>query len=190
MGNLRNFILKIGFCFLSICSTLEGIAQENDVHDAFHKHHMLGIVLSHTQISQGVQSDGDKKWQAFPSIGINYNYKFHPKWALGLHNDIVIEDYEVEEHLRSGGGDNKTLKRSYPVATAVVGSYKPGKHFSFLMGAGGEFAHTGNLFLVRVGVEYGLHINPKWEVNINLVNDLKVNAYNSFAYGIGISRLF
>ncbi len=24
-----------------------------------------------------------------------------------------------------------------------------------MLGSGGEFAHTGNLFLVRVGIEYG-----------------------------------
>ena len=147
-------------------------------------------MLSHTQIFQGVQQDGEKKWLALPSIGLNYNYKFHPRWALGLHNDIIIEDFQVEEHLRSGGGnENSILVRSYPVASAVVASYKPGEHFSFLLGAGGEFAHTGNLFIVRAGVEYGIHINPKWELNINLVNDLKLNAYNSVAYGIGITRI-
>lgn len=177
----------ITFLFLGI---YEACAQvEDDIHPAFHPHHSLGFVISHTQIGQGIQANGDKKWLALPSLGINYNFKFHRKWAIGLHNDIVIEDYEVEEHLRSGDSD-KVLARSYPIASAVVASYKPGKHFSFMLGAGGEFAHTGNLFLIRAGAEYGFHITDQWELNANLVNDLKVRAYNSWAYGIGVTRVF
>ena len=71
-----------------------------------------------------------------------------------------------------------------------VASFKPGKYFSYMLGTGGEFAHTGSFFLVRIGVEYGYHINEKWELNANLINDVKINAYNSFAYGLGITRVF
>jgi hypothetical protein len=144
-------------------------------------------MMSHTQISQGVQSDGNNKWLSLPSWGINYNYKFSPKWAVGLHTDIVVEDFAVEEHLKSSNGE--VLERSYPVATAVMFSYKPGKHFSYMLGSGGEFAHTGNLFLLRVGIEYGYHLSNNWELNANLTNDLKVNAYNSWAIGFGIARV-
>lgn len=123
------------------------------------------------------------------SVGINYNYKFNPKWAIGLHNDIVTEDYAVEEHLKSGS-ENKVIERAFPLASAIVASFKPGKYLSYMLGTGGEFAHTGSFFLIRVGVEYGCHIASKWELNANLVNDIKINAYNSFAYGIGITRVF
>lgn len=126
-------ILYIVSC-LVIGSVQLSNAQVNE-HTAFHPHHLLGVVLNHTPISQGVQANGDKKWLALPSIGINYNYKFAEKWSIGVHNDIVMEDYVVEEHLRSGGGD-KTLERAYPVASAAMASFKPGKHFSYMLGAG------------------------------------------------------
>lgn len=162
-------------------------AQEIE-HTQFYPHHSLGLMISHTQISQGIQSDGDKKWLSLPSWAINYNYKFSPKWAVGLHSDIIVEDFAVEEHLKSSG--NKTLERSYPIACAVMASYKPGKYFSFMAGAGGEFAHTGDLFLVRVGVEYGYHLSKDYEINANITNDLKINAYNSWAIGLGVTRIF
>jgi hypothetical protein len=162
------------------------IAQEKANH-TFHPHHTLGIVVSHTQVSQGIQN-GDRKWLALPSWGINYNYKFSPKWAIGLHNDIIVESFTVTNHLKSGAGSEE-LERSYPIASAIVASYKPGKHFSFLMGSGGEFSHTGNLFLIRIGLEYGYHMNNKWELNANIVNDLRWNAYNSFAIGLGVTRI-
>lgn len=163
------------------------MAQEEH-HNDFSSHHTLGFMISHTQVSQGVQSNGNKKWLSLPSWAINYNYKFSPKWAIGLHNDIIVEDFVVQEHLKSSGGE--TLERSYPVASAIMASYKPGKHFSFMLGAGGEFAHTGNLFLVRIGAEYGYHISKKYELNANITNDLKINAYNSWALGLGVTRVF
>lgn len=156
-------------------------------HTQFHPHHTLGFMISHTQVSQGIQSNGNKKWLSLPSWAINYNYKFSSKWAIGLHTDIVVEDFTVEEHLKSGGG--QALQRSYPIASAVMLSYKLGKHFSLMGGAGGEFAHTGNLFLARVGLEYGYHLSNKWELNANITNDIKINAYNSWALGLGLTRV-
>lgn len=176
------------FC-LVLCSLSAVAQQDDDGHDTFHPHHTLGLMISHTQISEGVQSDGHRKWLSLPSWALNYNYKFSRKWAIGLHNDIVVEDFAVEEHLKSGD-ENTVLERSYPIASAVMASFKPGKHFSFLAGAGGEFAHTGNFFLIRIGAEYGYHINKNWELNANITNDLKINAYNSWAIGMGITRVF
>lgn len=180
---MKNILSITAFIFLSF-----QMQSQETPHLDFHPHHSLGIVISHTQINQGIQANGNKKWLSLPSWGINYNYKFSPKWAVGLHNDIVVEDFVVEEHLKSA--DGKTLERSYPIASAIVVSYKPGKYFSFLLGSGGEFAHTGNLFLFRVGVEYGHYISKDWELNAVLTNDLKINAYNSWAIGLGITRVF
>jgi hypothetical protein len=164
------------------------IFSQEETHAEFHPHHTLGVMISHTQISQGVQANGDKKWLSLPSWAINYNYKFSKKWAIGLHNDIIVEDFAVEEHLKSSNG--QVLERSYPFASAIMVSYKPGKHFSYMLGSGGEFAHTGNLFLFRVGLEYGYHISKDWELNGNITNDVKWNAYNSWAIGLGITRVF
>lgn len=103
------------------------VSAKEDSHDSFSPHHTLGFMISHTQVSQGVQTNGNKKWLSLPSWALNYNYKFSPKWAIGLHNDIIVEDFVVQEHLKNSGGE--TLERSYPVASAVMASYKPGKYF-------------------------------------------------------------
>jgi hypothetical protein len=161
-------------------------AQE-EMQSKFVPHHTLGLIISHTNVSKGVDINGDRKWLSLPSWAINYNYKFSPHWAIGLHNDIVTETFEVEEHLSDK--NVQTIERSYPLASVLMASYKPGKHFSYLFGAGGEFSHTGHLFLWRVGVEYGYEINEKWEINANLTNDLKVYSYNSWAIGLGITKV-
>ncbi len=176
-------LLTFGLFFLTTIAS----AQESN-HEVFKPHHTLGLMISHTQVNQGVQSNGDKKWLSLPSWAINYNFKFSQKWAIGLHTDIIVEDFAVEEHLDSSS--EGILERSYPIASAVMFSYKPGKHFSYMLGTGGEFAHTGNLFLFRIGVEYGYDISKDWELNANITNDLKVNAYNSWAIGLGVTKVF
>jgi len=55
--------------------------------------------------------------------------------AIGLQTDIIIEKSKVEKDLE-GGGTQETIERSYPVAPALMGIYKPGSHFSFLLGMG------------------------------------------------------
>lgn len=174
------------YLWLFFFCLMKTFAQEHHSND-FNPHHSIGFILSHTQISQGIQANGEKKWLSLPSWGINYNYKFNQKWAVGLHNDIVVEDFVVEQHLKSSGGE--VLERSYPIASAVIISYKPGTSLSYLFGVGGEFAHSENLLLVRIGIEYSYHLTGKWELNANITNDLKINAYNSWALGVGISRI-
>jgi hypothetical protein len=165
---------------------LQTYAQE-EAQKQFQSQHTLGLIISHTNVSKGVDVNGDRKWLSLPSWAINYNYKFSPHWAIGLHNDIITETFEVEEHLSNK--NVQTIERSYPLASVLMASYKPGKHFSCLLGSGGEFSHTGNLFLLRVGVEYGYEINEKWEINANLTNDFKINSYNSWAIGFGLTRV-
>jgi hypothetical protein len=51
--------------------------------------------------------------------------------AIGLHTDIIVEDFEVAEHLKSGS--DKILERSYPISTTLLVSYKPPKHLTSLV---------------------------------------------------------
>lgn len=170
------------FAVLFFAASANLFAQ-HDEHNTFHPHHSLALIVSHTQVMTGIKPDGDKKWLSLPSWGLDYNYKFHPKWAIGLHNDIVVEDFVVQGH-------GEEIERSYPIASAIMVSYKPGEHFSFMLGPGEEFAHTGNLFLIRAGIEYSCHISKGWELNAVITNDYKVNAYNSWAVGLGIAKIF
>src|SRR5690606_7916175 len=110
-----------------------------------------------------------------------------PQWAIGLHSDIVIENFEIEQ---SGEGEaEEALERSYPLASALMGIFKPGEHLVLLLGAGGEFAKEETLFLIRAGLEYGWELPGDWELGLSLMNDLKVDAYNSWTLGVGISKI-
>lgn len=170
--------------YLFILLTSLGIAQEKEnSEEPFKPHHSIGLMLGHTHLREG-EIDGNKKWLAVPSIGLDYNYVFSEKWSIGLHNDMVIENFKVEDE------DNEIIERSRPIASILTGGYKPGKHFTFQAGLGGEFAKEENLFVTRLGVEYSVELPDEWEFLVNVVYDNKWGTYDSFCLGIGVAKKF
>lgn len=157
--------------------------EEKETSEVFTKHHSIGFMLSHTNISQGVKEDG-KRWLSVPSFVFDYNYIFSEKWSVGLHNDLIVENLKIEND------KEEVLERTSPFASVIVVGFKPEKHFTFELGNGGEFAKEENFFLTRLGVEYSLEIKNDWELISNIVYDIKWNAYDSFSFGIGIAKSF
>lgn len=167
-------------------------AQEKEIektNEAFVPHHSIGVVLAHAHVFQGRDAEGNRSVLSLPSWGLDYNYKFHPKWGIGLHTDIIVEKFMVDKHLESGSS-GEVLERSHPIAPAILGAFSPNHHWSFLFGAGAEFAKEGNLFLNRAGIEYAAELPRDWEVFGSLAYDIKWNAYDTWVLGIGISRKF
>lgn len=158
--------------------------QAQEIDEETTKKHAIQFLLGHTQIQESVNENGNKTWISVPSFELNYNYEISEKWSIGLHTDIVIEDFSVETY----SDENTTIKRSSPIAPAVVGSYKFCNHFSALLGFGGEFSKEENFALLRIGLEYSYPFHENWELVSNITNDLKFNAYNSFSIGIGVAR--
>jgi len=159
-------------------------AQEGETKSGkFEPYHSISALLSHTIIQDGIR-DGKTERIAFPSFTFDYNFVFSPKWRVGLHNDVILQDFIVENK------DGNELERSEPFATVLVGGYKPGKHFTFEAGMGYELAKEEDLFLTRIGTEYSLELPREWELVANVVYDMKWNAYDSFTFGVGVSKSF
>ena len=167
--------------------------------EAHHKKHAISAVISHTHINSGVKNNTGDNWIALPSFGLNYNYSFNEKWAIGLHNDIIVEEFIIEDanahsnevvlH-KNEEADIEGIERSHPIASAVMITYKPFKHIAFLAGGGMEFSKEENFALIRLGLEFPFHIPNDWEVFGVTAFDINIDAYNSFTFGIGIAKLF
>lgn len=174
---------KLLFYFLAFNASL-GLAQESKSEsETFKPHHSISILLGHTHLREG-EVDGEKKWLALPSFGLDYNYQFSEKWSIGLHNDMVIENFKVENT------ENEIIERTRPIASLLMAGYKPGKHFTYQAGLGGEFAKEENLFVSRIGVEYGLELPDEWEFLVNGIYDIKWNTYDSFGLSLGVAKKF
>ena len=166
---------------LTITASAQELEKEEEVSQK--GTHRISIVLGHSHLSQGIQDNGKKGWKAIPSTGIDYDYWISNHWAIGVQTDIMIEDFEVEDH------DNAVIERSKPLATVGVAIFKPKEHVSFIVGAGGEFAKEENFALTRLGIETGWEMKNNWEFGISLLYDIKWSGYDTWVFGFAISKL-
>lgn len=147
----------------------------------FGSYHKLTLAMGQAHITDALNEEGKKVWSVFGAWGLDYDYGFNKHWALGIHNDMILETVQVEK-------DSEVKERSFPFASSLVASFKPGEHFSFQLGAGGEFAKEGNLFLTKLGVEYGYEIKNGWEISAAINYDIKWSTYNSWFLMVGLSK--
>lgn len=170
------FFILIGFFGFS--------QDEFEDSEEFH-HHSIAVLINHTTIFEGLKG-GEKTAISVPSWALDYSYSFNEKWSLGLHNDIIIENFLIEK-----SSDGETIERNTPIASVIVGAYKLTEHFGVELGAGMEFEKDENFALARIGAEYAIEI-PKHnlEVLFALDYDIIFEAYNSFNIGFGIAKLF
>lgn len=156
-------------------------------------------MISHTLVSTGVKGINNKEqWLALASFGLNYNFNFNKKWALGMHTHMIIEDFAVKENANqdesfspfSEEGGDAIIERGTPISLALVGSYKVHKHIALLAGAGMEFSSHEDFKVIKLGLEFPFHIPNNWEVFGALLYDININAYQSFSFGLGIAKLF
>lgn len=103
-----------------------------------------------------------------------------------MHTDFITETFKVEKNLESG--EHEIVERSFPVAPAIMGFYKPTEHWSFGLGMGAEFEKEENYVLNRIAVEYGAEIRNGWEVFGVLQYDVRWKAYDTWTIGLGISK--
>ncbi|AEV97745.1 hypothetical protein A4D02_16125 [Niastella koreensis] len=158
-----------------------GFTQEQK----FQPKHSLAINLGHEHSFHGIETDGSSKTIILPYWGFDYNFQFARKFAVGMHLDYINEEFEIEKNLESGFQE---VKRTRPLAPAVMGFYKPTERWSFGLGAGIEYSKEASYFLNRVAVEYGVEIRNGWEVFGVFQYDIRWQAYDTWTIGLGIGK--
>jgi hypothetical protein len=205
MTNTKLFYL---ICFLIFCFVIPTKAQESgkkeekhheqetDQHVSHHKKHALSASINHTIIFSGVKN-GETQTSVFvPSFGLNYTYFFNNKWALGLHNDIILEDFLVKGEssgdpvAKSSDEEITVIERGRPVSMAIMGIYKPIQNLGIMAGAGMEFSSHEDYAVIRFGLEAPVHLGQTWEIYGTITYDIMIDAYTSLTYGIGLVILF
>ncbi len=182
---------------LSVVVAQHDEGSDNNQHEKHHefKRHAIGFSIGHTHVQSGFK-DGDSKWLVLPSFALSYAYAINRKWALALHNEMIVEDFVVQGGSRSGdanGGidqDVAVIERGRPLAVAIVGLYKVHKHVNLMLGGGMEFSEHEDFALVKIGGEFPYHFGNNWELFGTLSADLKIDGYNSFSFGFGVAKLF
>ena len=166
-----------------------GIAQELHEHSASGEHtfpaHMIGLDIGHAHLFER-DEEGKKGILSLPSFGINYTLQINEHWGLGLHTDLIFEEYKILNEVQ--GQEHEEIERIYPIAPALLGIFKFNEHWSVLAGVGREFAKGENFWLNRAGVEYGVSLPARWELFGTLQYDVKWDAYDNWVFAFGLAK--
>ena len=171
-----------------LCSSA-AFAQEKHVskeeRESNQPHHRITLLMENSHIPRISEDIGSVRRCVVPAWGLDYDFWLNAKWAIGLHNDLILQQYEIERE-----EDSTTFSRTNPITSTLVGIYKPTRHLALLAGVGREFEKEQDFNLVEFGAEYGVEILKNCELSLNIKYEDKFNAYNSWMFGVGFSKLF
>jgi len=180
MQTLRLFIQLVLTLF-----TIQVFGQHQNVFE--HKetegsHFHISVAIGHTYLPES--SINGKTTLTLPSIGFDIEYYLNSKFGVGLHNDIELVVFEVEED------EGTVINREYPLLLTADFLYKPVHNLVLFVGPGVELEKEENFAVFRMGVEYMAFVNDHISFSPILFYDFRVDAYDSFSIGIGIGYRF
>lgn len=184
---LKSGVMKIWpvmvWCVLAgMSSSFAQKAEREAAHDHAHRFTVM-MMNAHIPNMSGI-NDQDK-FAVVPAWGLDYDFWFNERWAIGLHSNLILQQYKIrKEH------EQVVIERSYPIASCAVGIFKPLPRLSAIAGAGAEFEREENFFMYKLGLEYGFELPRQFELSINLLYDNKIDAYDTWFFGLGISKSF
>lgn len=146
--------------------------------------HSLTFVMASAFIANSF-SDNTNDVLIVPAYGLNYDYQINGQWGIGVHTDILLQQFKIEKH-----GTEEEVVRENPVAITAMIFFKPHHRWKILGGYGIEMEKNENLQLLRIGVEYGIELPKNWELGFTFENDFKVNGYYTLLLGIGFTKKF
>jgi len=159
-------------------------AQEHDIklEEEDFKKFKIGFLLSHTYIPQATSAG--KFVTTVPSFGIDLDYWISGKIGIGMHNDLELEFYEIEE------GSSSSFEREYPLVITFDLIYKFYNEFVLVIGYGIELEPKENLKLLRLGLEYEVELGKQWVFSPVATYDFRFGNYGTWSIGMGVGRKF
>mgnify|MGYP002476298615 CR=1 FL=1 len=173
---MKRNIFTIVIIFIGFVS----IAQEEH-HNDF-KHFRISPVLSHTYIPMATINGNETV--IIPTLGLDLEYWFTPKWGFGFHNDLELLTFEIEK-------DHQLfVEKEFPVVLTLDSLWKFYKDWVLVFGTGIEIETNENLFIVRTGIEYEIEFGNHWDVAPTIFYDYRSNNFGTWSVGIGIGKRF
>ncbi|PTX44870.1 hypothetical protein C8P64_0853 [Christiangramia gaetbulicola] len=188
MKNLARCSLLVFLCLFGLNLSAQEeteLEAEHERHEEHRHKNVISLGIGHAHINSGVEN-GEKQWLVLPSWMLDYNFWFTEKWAIGLHSDMIIETFEVEDEHSS----ESVIERENPIALVGALSFQPIEWLSLVAGGGVEYEANESFGLFRLGVEPHWEIHEKWEIFVNIGHDIKFDAYNTWNLSLGIGRGF
>ena len=189
MGRRLKTILTF---FLLIISGLALAAQDHEhapgdghPNDTEHNRsgHKITLVMAYSVIDNSFAAETNDILLV-PTFGLNYDFFINARWGIGLHTDIMLQQYKVEKH-----GGHEEILRENPVAICGMAVFKPHHRWILMAGYGVEVEKHESFQMIRSGVEYGIPLPKHWELGFTLEFDYKINTYSSLMFGVGFNKM-
>lgn len=167
---------------LPLSATAQGTAHHvSPTTEARHlPHFRAGIIIGHTIIPALESTD----YAAIPSWGLDLEYWPSTKFGIGLHNDLEIANFIVEQN------HQEFLEREYPLVLTIDALYKPGQGLVLQAGPGVEIEANESFLLFRLGMEYEFELNHHWDIFPTFFYDVREDAYHTWSVGLGVGKRF
>lgn len=176
----------VTLCVLLLCCYLHGLAGDVEKEAEAQTRHKIAPMMGYTYVFDAIDSEfgTTQANRLIPTLGLDYTFAFTPKFSAGLFNDIELGTYTI-----SSINNGERLIRERVFVTALVGIYEIYDRLSLLAGAGAEFEHHKNFFVLRMGAEYEVAINHTWDLGFGFTYDYKED-YSALGIGVSFGKSF
>lgn len=177
-------ILALGL-FLSVSTSLFAQDRHPQASSLALKRHKLGVMIGNALI-HGVHNTktGKEQYVIAPTIGLDYEYWFNSRWAVGTYNEIAHVDIEVinEDH-------EESIKRENAMLFSAVTVFEPFHNFGIFAGTGIETDPHHTFWIRYLGCEYAIVRHNNWDVSV-AAGYVNKDLYDAFTFGVVIGRRF
>lgn len=142
----------------------------------------ISTIILHTYIP--TETVDGPELLIIPTFGLDIEYWFNPHWAIGLHNDIELESFEIKT------AEGEFIERQFPVVLTLDAIWKPRRYWVLLAGPGYEITPEENFAVFRMGMEFEYEISHWLDISPNVMYDIRDNAFDTFSYGLGVGFRF
>jgi len=171
-------ILKLMF-LLTFTSLFSANCFAQNLHED-NSHWRIAPLIGHTYVAL------EKRGNHTPiaSWGLDLEYWVNHKWGIGLHNDLEIESFIIEQE------ENELIERHYPLVGSLDLLIRPWRELVMFFGPGVEFDRNETFSLVRIGAEYEFILTETFDLSPAFFYDGRIDAFNTWTFGLGVGYRF
>src|SRR5690349_18313998 len=96
---MKNHLLIIYLLLVTMTASAQEEISNNEKEE-WHRHRVT-ILMAFSHIPNMDGMEGQNKFSIVPTWGFDYDFWINKKWAFGLHNDLILQQYKIvkqEDH--------------------------------------------------------------------------------------------
>ena len=154
-------------------------------HDGKGHHDRLALFTGTSLAPTMLEGEGSNDIIFVPTYGIEYEHKINSWFALGIMNEIELQNYVITR------SDGEEINRSFVYVGTLIAAVKtPINRLYFIFGPGYEIASDHNFTIFKFGFEYSVPIQHNWDIAPELTYDQISDIYHTITFGLAIGKSF